>query len=186
MTNSLCVFAVCKITMQSSEWLSKDALLLAQFFIATLILSHTYEPIRIFVPVCWICLMHATHEYYFFSQKTDFVFWVFFTITGSHLGSTNNPYFYLWIIASIISSCYAYTWDIKMDWGLLEMRSGDSKFLREETVYSSNVNNIYNSLLSIYENLQAPDNIWYTVWYYSMQRLRVAYSLRHSSRAKKN
>lgn len=26
-----------------------------------------------------------------------------------------------------------------MDWGLLEMKSGDNKFLREETVYSSNV-----------------------------------------------
>lgn len=26
-----------------------------------------------------------------------------------------------------------------MDWGLFEMKSGDNKFLREETVYSSNV-----------------------------------------------
>lgn len=26
-----------------------------------------------------------------------------------------------------------------MDWGLLELKSGDNKFLREETVYSSNV-----------------------------------------------
>lgn len=30
-----------------------------------------------------------------------------------------------------------------MDWGLLEMKSGDNKFLREETVYSSNVGQIW-------------------------------------------
>lgn len=58
---------------------------------------------------------------------------------GSHLGNTNNPYFYLWIIASIISSIFAYTWDVKMDWGLFDLKSKDNKFLREETVYSSNV-----------------------------------------------
>ena len=31
-----------------------------------------------------------------------------------------SPFFYLWIICSISSSLYAYTWDIKMDWGLLD------------------------------------------------------------------
>ncbi|XP_055376892.1 xenotropic and polytropic retrovirus receptor 1 [Condylostylus longicornis] len=49
----------------------------------------------------------------------------------------DNPWFYCWIIASIISSCYAYTWDIKMDWGLFDSKAGDNKFLREEIVYSS-------------------------------------------------
>lgn len=61
-------------------------------------------------------------------------------MTGSHLGDTNNPYFYLWIIASLVSSCYAYFWDVKMDWGFFEVKSGDHKFLREEIVYSSSVN----------------------------------------------
>lgn len=60
-------------------------------------------------------------------------------VTGSHLGNTNNPYFYLWIIASILSSIFAYIWDVKMDWGLFDLKSKDNKFLREETVYSSNV-----------------------------------------------
>ncbi|KAL3275928.1 hypothetical protein HHI36_020663 [Cryptolaemus montrouzieri] len=50
-----------------------------------------------------------------------------------------NPFFYLWIGASIISSCYAYTWDIKLDWGLFDAKAGDNKFLREEIVYSSTV-----------------------------------------------
>ena len=31
-----------------------------------------------------------------------------------------SPFFYLWILCSIASSLYAYTWDIKMDWGLLD------------------------------------------------------------------
>lgn len=51
----------------------------------------------------------------------------------------DNPYLFLWIIASIISSCYAYTWDIKMDWGLFDKAAGENKFLREEIVYSSTV-----------------------------------------------
>lgn len=53
--------------------------------------------------------------------------------------STENPYFYLWITASIMSSCFAYTWDIKLDWGLFDNNAGENKFLREEIVYSSPV-----------------------------------------------
>lgn len=53
--------------------------------------------------------------------------------------SIDNPWFYLWIIASIVSSCYAYTWDIKMDWGLFDAKANDNKFLRDEVVYGSNV-----------------------------------------------
>ncbi|KAJ8969436.1 hypothetical protein NQ317_008627 [Molorchus minor] len=55
--------------------------------------------------------------------------------TGSDYGE--NVFFYLWITASLISSCYAYTWDIKLDWGLFDAKAGDNKFLREEIVYSS-------------------------------------------------
>lgn len=51
----------------------------------------------------------------------------------------DNPFLILWIIASIISSIYAYTWDIKMDWGLFDKSAGENKFLREEIVYSSTV-----------------------------------------------
>ncbi|GAB1602788.1 xenotropic and polytropic retrovirus receptor 1-like [Argonauta hians] len=45
-------------------------------------------------------------------------------------------FFYVWIIALLISSCYTFTWDIKMDWGLLEKTNGENKFLREECVYT--------------------------------------------------
>ncbi|XP_071444301.1 solute carrier family 53 member 1-like [Hetaerina americana] len=51
--------------------------------------------------------------------------------------SSESPFFYIWIAASIVSSCYAYTWDIKMDWGLFDKNAGDNRFLREEIVYSS-------------------------------------------------
>lgn len=51
----------------------------------------------------------------------------------------DNPYLFLFIAASFISSCYAYTWDIKMDWGLFDKSAGENKFLREEVVYSSTV-----------------------------------------------
>lgn len=75
---------------------------------------------------------------------------------GSSFSSSTNPWFYLWILASVVSSCYAYTWDIKMDWGLMDSHPGDNKCLREEIVYSKvrqqlivNVTNIFLTLLRI-------------------------------------
>ncbi|KAI5735018.1 hypothetical protein M8J77_013156 [Diaphorina citri] len=50
----------------------------------------------------------------------------------------DNPFFYPWLAASVISSIYSYIWDIKMDWGLFDKNAPpDNPFLREETVYSS-------------------------------------------------
>lgn len=57
----------------------------------------------------------------------------------SFKSSTENPWFYMWLISSVASSCYAYAWDIKMDWGLFDSKAGDNKFLREEIVYSGTV-----------------------------------------------
>ena len=54
-----------------------------------------------------------------------------------------DVYFYVWIISSIISSLYAYVWDIKMDWGLFDSNAGENRFLREEIVYSSPVKFTY-------------------------------------------
>ncbi|KAF5279086.1 hypothetical protein FQA39_LY05764 [Lamprigera yunnana] len=51
--------------------------------------------------------------------------------------SAENPYLFLLIAACIVNSCYAYTWDIKMDWGLFDKAAGENKLLREEIVYSS-------------------------------------------------
>ncbi|KAH8257183.1 hypothetical protein KR038_005299 [Drosophila bunnanda] len=59
------------------------------------------------------------------------------TTTDTYPLSKENPWFYCWITAAIFSSCYAYTWDIKMDWGLFDSKAGDNRFLREEIVYSS-------------------------------------------------
>ncbi|CAG2191037.1 PHO1 [Mytilus edulis] len=49
----------------------------------------------------------------------------------------NHAFFYLWIIAAVLSSCYTLTWDLKMDWGILDRNAGENKFLREEIVYAS-------------------------------------------------
>jgi len=52
--------------------------------------------------------------------------------------STSNPFFYCWIIALVISSCYTYSWDVMVDWGLFSSDSPkETPFLREEIVYSS-------------------------------------------------
>jgi hypothetical protein len=57
--------------------------------------------------------------------------------SDEYADQSDNPYLYLWVLASIVSSLYAYTWDIKMDWGLFDKSAGENKFLREEIVYSS-------------------------------------------------
>ncbi|VDP11108.1 unnamed protein product [Soboliphyme baturini] len=43
-----------------------------------------------------------------------------------HLSNAHmyGPFFYLWIIANVVSFCYTYTWDITMDWGLLDRNCG--------------------------------------------------------------
>jgi hypothetical protein len=46
-----------------------------------------------------------------------------------------SPFFYCWILAYIVSFCYTYTWDIKMDWGLLDRNAKENKGLRDELVY---------------------------------------------------
>ncbi|CAO3597054.1 unnamed protein product [Absidia cylindrospora] len=40
----------------------------------------------------------------------------------------------LWIVISLINSCYTSTWDIKMDWGLMQKQS-QYRFLRNELVF---------------------------------------------------
>ena len=42
-------------------------------------------------------------------------------------GKVYSPFFYIWILCSIGSSLYAYTWDIKMDWGLLDHNAAGSE-----------------------------------------------------------
>ena len=51
----------------------------------------------------------------------------------------HDSFFKAWIVSAIVSTCYTFTWDIKMDWGLLDKKAGENKFLREEIVYSSKV-----------------------------------------------
>ncbi|PIK45820.1 putative xenotropic and polytropic retrovirus receptor 1-like [Apostichopus japonicus] len=46
-----------------------------------------------------------------------------------------DPFHYLWLTSILVSSCYTLTWDIKMDWGLLEGKA-PKRFLREEVIYS--------------------------------------------------
>lgn len=59
------------------------------------------------------------------------------TVVNDNQGSMqNHAFFFLWIAFAIISSCYTLTWDLKMDWGLLDSSAGENRFLREEVVYA--------------------------------------------------
>ncbi|CAM4807182.1 unnamed protein product [Rotaria magnacalcarata] len=48
-----------------------------------------------------------------------------------------NPFLYLWLISSLISSTYKLIWDFKMDYGLFDKNAGENKYLREQIIYSS-------------------------------------------------
>jgi xenotropic and polytropic retrovirus receptor 1 len=61
------------------------------------------------------------------------------TISASYDGHAENPFFYAWLLSAVVSSCYSYAWDIKMDWGFFDQNAGENKFLRAEVVYSSKV-----------------------------------------------
>ncbi|XP_055586228.1 xenotropic and polytropic retrovirus receptor 1 [Uranotaenia lowii] len=73
--------------------------------------------------------------------STTFCVVIFATLRNFHASkyedAYDNPYLWLWLLSSVISSCYAYTWDIKMDWGLFDKNAGENTFLREEIVYST-------------------------------------------------
>lgn len=64
-------------------------------------------------------------------------------------------------MSQLISSCYAYTWDIKMDWGLLDRNApAENRYLREEIVYSSGVSaKLFIIRSSILYNTNT--NIWF-------------------------
>jgi len=51
----------------------------------------------------------------------------------------NSAFLYLWILAELVRTCYTLTWDIKMDWGLLDRNAGENRLLRDEIVYPRKV-----------------------------------------------
>ncbi|XP_041370667.1 xenotropic and polytropic retrovirus receptor 1-like isoform X2 [Gigantopelta aegis] len=67
------------------------------------------------------------------------LFSTLYTVHKEVYGDTyrqTSVFFYLWIVSAVVSSCYTYTWDIKMDWGLFDKNAGENRFLREEIVYA--------------------------------------------------
>jgi len=67
----------------------------------------------------------------------------FFVVTFASLDSayrtadSHSAFFYPYLCCAILSSCYTYVWDVRMDWGFFASGAGDNRFLREEVVYSS-------------------------------------------------
>ena len=92
--------------------------------------------------------MYFTHRPY-----CDFMILIFLSnfMTGSYGPSmTGTVLLGLWVLSQLISSCYTFTWDVKMDWGLLDKNAGENKFLREETVYRYRVRFLLVTMLYIF------------------------------------
>lgn len=43
----------------------------------------------------------------------------------------------MWIITTIVSSCYSFAWDVRMDWGFLSPNAKEHQFLRDDLIYRS-------------------------------------------------
>ncbi|XP_055354793.1 xenotropic and polytropic retrovirus receptor 1 homolog isoform X2 [Paramacrobiotus metropolitanus] len=46
-----------------------------------------------------------------------------------------RPVFYMWVITAVVSSCYSFAWDIRMDWGFLDPNAKEHLFLRDGLIY---------------------------------------------------
>ena len=57
--------------------------------------------------------------------------------------------FVLWIVSAIVSTCYTFTWDIKMDWGLFEGRYK----LRSELIYRHKVRGLCPYQLQLFNKM---------------------------------
>ena len=78
------------------------------------------------------------------------VFVAYVPTEGEESSNTEaRVYFYLWLAASLVSTFYTLTWDLKMDWGLFDKNAGENTFLREEIVYPQKVSCWKRSLLMV-------------------------------------
>lgn len=65
------------------------------------------------------------------------IIWLFIIFYKAIPGDpSSSSFFYFWIAALVISSIYTYSWDVIMDWGLMNVRSTENCLLRNELVYS--------------------------------------------------
>lgn len=60
----------------------------------------------------WLCQSHMFNTIKYLLSLTSAVLAYFY--------KQNNDLLPIWLVISIISTLYAYLWDLKMDWGLLE------------------------------------------------------------------
>lgn len=101
--------------------------------------------------------------------STTFLMVIFATLRSFNAryyeNTFDNPYTTLWLLSGILSSCYAYTWDIKMDWGLFDSNAGENRFLREEVVYSSTVS-ILSIFFSIHSDIRLIPYIYHSQAFY--------------------
>ena len=51
----------------------------------------------------------------------------------------DNPFLYIWIIVTLISSTWKVIWDLRVSWGLFDRNAGKNKYLREQILYPSKV-----------------------------------------------
>ncbi len=49
-------------------------------------------------------------------------------------GDSFSAFFYPWVLAAIVSTLYAYAWDILMDWGLFDSNAGENKCVKDSIV----------------------------------------------------
>ena len=66
-------------------------------------------------------------------------------VTVSFLVNYHENILWLWVLVALVSTCYSFSWDVLMDWGLLE--EGEAYPLRKILIYGNK--NIYKTIIVI-------------------------------------
>lgn len=68
--------------------------------------------------------------------STTLLIVLFGTLNSLHrVHHGDNAFFWIWILAYLVSFCYTFYWDVKMDWGLFDSNAKVNKYLRDELMY---------------------------------------------------
>lgn len=89
-----------------------------------------------------ICLINKS----FFPQGLNAAKYGFSVLAAycSYLFSQNENFFYLWLVIATISGAYAFVWDLKMDWGFLQI--GTKNFLLRDKLVIKDLKIYYLSI----------------------------------------
>ena len=132
-------YTICYYVNRS--FLDNDALVCLNQEKITIAFIAAFIPLILRIIQCLKSMYQKEHRFvfnvdFFNTMKYLFSLITVFVSLGLNLDPSNTYYFYIWMGFAIISTCYSYFWDLKMDWGFLDPKA-KHKYLRQQLSYSN-------------------------------------------------